>query len=484
MLHIRPMSDPWTPSYRRPCAPAVALLGLAAAVAAACAPSSHPVYDFVVLVTDDQNVDTTRFMPILRERLAAEGTTFRNAFVTVTACCPSRASILRGQYPQNHGVWVNEGPQGGFQMFRREGLDRSTLAVWLSAVGYRTGLAGKYFNSYPRKLYVPPGWTYWLPFWHTGYEQYGIFDEGTRYEYGGQEPGRYYSTDVLAERAVSFIEKSVAEGKPFLLYLVPYAVHKPSYPALRHQGLFADQRAPRTPNFNEADVSDKPGWVARHELIDEKGIAEIDALYRNQLEALQSVDEMVGAILDVLERTGRLERTFFFYSSDSGFRHGQHRLHDNKRGPYEESIRTPFIVRGPGVAPGVERDEMVLHTDIAPTVAVLARAEPQHVLDGRSLVPLLLGGADPPPAWRRNFLVRSRNQPAHGYSALRMEHSLFVRYGTGEREYYDLREDPYQLENRAASLEPARLRRLEAHLDAFEACAGQACRDLERLALD
>ena len=120
--------------------------------------------NIVLILTDDLDARSLEFMPNVAELLGRQGTTFANAFVTTPLCCPSRASILRGQYAHNHGVLGNGRESGGFDAFSRFGQDQSTIATWLQAAGYRTALVGKYLNGYAEGVmpYVPPGWDEWF----------------------------------------------------------------------------------------------------------------------------------------------------------------------------------------------------------------------------------------------------------------------------------------------------------------------------------
>jgi len=120
--------------------------------------------NIILITTDDQPYHTLEYMPVVMERLVGRGVTFNNGFVTTPACCPSRASILTGQYARNHNVLTNKLPKGGAQKFN----DESTLATWLQAAGYKTSLIGKYLNEYADLgTYIPPGWDEWYAFSET-----------------------------------------------------------------------------------------------------------------------------------------------------------------------------------------------------------------------------------------------------------------------------------------------------------------------------
>src|SRR6185295_6488695 len=242
--------------------------------------------------------------------------------------------------------------------------------------GYRTALIGKYLNEYPDSdapSYVPPGWDEWVvPAGGAPYTQfdYTLNLNGSLVEHAGT-PADYLG-DVLSRQARNFVTKASADGVPFFLYLTPYSPHKPCTAAPRHAGLFSKVKAPRTPSFNEADVSDKPEGIREKALLTKGDIALLDSLYRRRLQSLQSVDEAVAALITTLEKAGQLDNTFIIFTSDNGFHIGQHRLLGSKYTPYEEDIRIPLIVRGPGVPAGAKAKALVENVDLAPTIAQLA----------------------------------------------------------------------------------------------------------------
>jgi N-acetylglucosamine-6-sulfatase len=478
--------------------------------------------NIIVIVTDDLDARSVACMRNVQTLLAEEGVTFANAFVTTPLCCPSRASILRGQYAHSHGVLNNTGDNGGFPAFYRLDDEESTVATWLQDAGYRTALAGKYLNRYPKgaaESHVPPGWDEWSAFASSDedeggsyYSGYALNEDGRIVVYG-QQPSAY-STDVLAARATDFVARTSAAGGPFFLYIAPYAPHGPSTPASRHTEAFSDLQAPRVPSFDEADVDDKPAWVQALPPLNDEQIALLDDRYRQRLRSLLAVDEMVASLVETLGAAGTLDNTYIVFTSDNGYHLGEHGIPIGKQSPYDESLRVPLIVRGPGVAAGAVVDSMALNIDLAPTFAELAGTSAAGFVDGRSLVPLLDG--DPPAAWRHGFLVEhyGRTLPSEWgttepvaveeatqdeeleeadgdevtgitpvgsppYLGIRTEQYLYVEYASGERELYDMQADPYQLQNLAATADPALLADLAAGLDHLRLCAGADCRGTE-----
>ena len=439
--------------------------------------------NIVFVLTDDMNVSDLRYMPKTRRLLADRGARFTNAFVTNSLCCPSRATILRGQYSHNHLVWGNFLPIGGFQKFRDLGREKSTVATWLNRAGYDTVLIGKYLNGYDDTTHVPPGWDRWhayLGYYEASPNTYRINENGRINSY---DRSRIHDTDLFARKAARFL-RNTEGGAPFFLYLSTNAPHTPAYVPQRHRGMFSDTPLPRPPSFDEPVVLDKPAWVREKPRLTQGRVDLLRELYRKRLRSLQSVDEMVGRLVNVLRDTGELSDTYIVFTSDNGYHLGEHRL-EAKATPYEEAIGVPLLVRGPGVPRGVSRSKIALNNDFAPTFADLAGVRPPGFVDGRSLGPLLSAG---PPTWRRSaFLVEHRRSRHEGpfarlvpnYHAVRTANHLYVEYRTGERELYDLGDDPYELRSRHRSASSELNRRLASRLDELRGCAADGCRRAE-----
>jgi arylsulfatase A-like enzyme len=488
-----------SPARLRPVALAAFVLGLSQNLGPVSATPMMPGQPNIVLImTDDEDVAIHEFMPKTKALLENRGARFDNFFVTYSFCCPSRASILRGQYPHNTHIVGNELPWGGFEKFRQLGLEESTVATWLQAAGYHTAMIGKYLNRYvPERDGVPPGWDQWYVGGnaHPSYD-YTLNENGRVVAYGN-EPQDYLN-DVLTAKAVQVIHQASAAGQPFFVYVLPYTPHSPSVAAPRHEGMFADAALPRSPAFDEADVSDKPDFVHRIPPLGREQIGRLEQEYQRRLRSLQAIDDMVERIVGALEATHELEHTYVIYSSDNGFHLGEHRLPAGKDFVYEEDIRVPAIVRGPGVPAGQRIEAMVLNGDFAPTFAEIAGIEAPGFVDGRSFLPLF---EHPGQAWRESFLIERRqleNQyvdlaerlgmvpdeidQAAQYDAIRTREWIYAEYGTGERELYDLARDPHQLDNVVESADPALVAALAARLAELRTCGGAKCRELEDLA--
>jgi N-acetylglucosamine-6-sulfatase len=446
--------------------------------------------NFVVIVVDDLDSGSLSYMPAVNRLLVKRGATFSRFFVTTPLCCPSRASILLGQYAHNHRVLRNTGDDAGFTAFHESGDESDTIASELDAAGYETALIGKYLNGYPsprqESSYVPPGWDFWVA--GVGHDAYNSFNydlnvNGEIVHHG--DDARDYMTDVLAAHALDFLDQSAGANQPFFLYLTPYAPHSPSTPSPRHQGMFAGESAPRTPAFNERNIRDKPDWVQSSQLSKER-IARIDSGYRQRLESLMAVDEMIDVVVQRLDERGALANTYFFFLSDNGYFLGEYRLPHGKDAPYDAASQVPLIVRGPGIGEGSSVDKIALNIDLFPTIAELAGIATPPLVDGRSLVPLIMGGER---KWRDVALIEGFGKETESnegaetstppFRALRSEEILFAEYETGEHELYNLRKDPYQIANIAREAPKSLLRDYSRRLNALATCAGSECARLE-----
>jgi arylsulfatase A-like enzyme len=451
-------------------------------------PSKKP--NLVLVVTDDLDVRSLAVLPRLRALLADKGTTFTNAFVTTTTCCPSRASILRGQYAHNHQVRTNELPDGGFQKFYDLGLESSTIATWLQDAGYKTVLIGKYLNDYPRNLplrYVPPGWDEWyarLP--SQIYFNFRLNENGKIVQYGDRPDD--YLTDVQTKIAVDFIKRHVSGDQPFFMYLTPTAPHNevvwpsgaaiPPIPAPRQANEFAGVTAPRFPSFNEAMIADKPSWLRQLPLLDSAAIGLVDEYYRKRLQSMLAIEDMMEKIIATLDTSGAMANTYIFFTSDNGFHLGEHRLPPQKGTPYEEDTRVPLIVRGAGVPAGRILDQIALNIDLAPTLAELAGVPAPNFVDGRSLVPLLSGNFKRMQDWRQAFLVEFwelPNLPFPTYKAIRTADCKYVESSLDDRELYELLDDSFELNNLHQTADPQLLAKLSSELNKLSQCAGDSC---------
>jgi len=483
--------------------------------------SADPRPNVVVILTDDLDVGLLQTMldldlaPNIEQYLVREGTTFKNSFVANSLCCPSRATMLTGQYSHNNGVF-GAGPleeHGGVDALD----DISTLATWLHASGYRTGHVGKYLNGYGARLdqttpafqqtYVPPGWDHWQALVGAGtYRMFKFIINDTRdgvqqmASYSG-ETAENYQTTVLTRRAVSFIEEAQELGTPFYLQVMTLAPHAEINAEHDERWDFIIRPDPQ----DEIDKADKlamirsvtppflddpswdfitpesPSYVRRRAMTDlETG--NLTRFYRERLAAMLAVDDMVGDVVQTLTDRGILDNTVIVFTSDNGWVWGQHRL-VGKQLAYDEAIRVPLYIRMPTrVRRTVLR--MVVNADLAPTIAELTGSAADLWIDGRSLVPFLTDDAPVVP-WRRRLLVEHWAQTSHipTYAALRTRRYLYVDYfdsSPAAGELYDLDADPFELTNLYAAPEYQNVgRTLAGQLAAMRGCALGSCQQIE-----
>ena len=437
--------------------------------------------NFVFILADDMSKADLRYLPRTVSLLGDGGMTFENGFVSNPLCCPSRATIMRGQYAHNTGVWSNKAKDGGGRpAYENNGLEQDNIATRFDDAGYRTALMGKYLQggSDQGNTYVPPGWDRWFGVNSFKYFDYNVNDSGTLTHFGRSDHD--YVTDVLMRRTKAFIGTSVAQGKPFFAYVAPGAPHSPAVAARRHRHLYDGELAPRPPSFNELDVSDKPAHISSRPLLTPEREAVIDRRHEKRAETLAAVDELVEGVVGRLQEAGALETTYIVFTSDNGWAEGEHRRPRGKANPYEEDIRAPLLFRGPGIPPGSISNELVLNTDYLPTFTDLAGIPVPDYVDGRSLRPLLeessIGG------WRDAILVEGRQgtwaNAAPSHSGIRTAEGMkYVEYDDGFRELYDLSVDPYELANSHYVTPPPPL--LVARLALLKACSGEDCRDAE-----
>jgi arylsulfatase A-like enzyme len=438
-----------------------ALLHVVGAVGAVSASTAEPAsrakhadrrLNVVVILSDDERSDGTVVMKNVQKLLADHGVTFTDMHVTTSMCGPSRASILTGQYAHHTGVLDNFGPHS-YPAFKA-GDESHDLGVWMHRAGYETGLVGKYVNSYTDRFVhhaVPPGWDDWqvmdsIPM--EAYYNYSINDNGHLEHYGNKPSD--YSTTVLTNKAVRFIHRA---RHPFFLYFAPVAPHLPAIPAKRDQGKLENIAPLHDPAFNQRNVGKEPWRFWHKDLLSAAAQLYINHVRIRQEESLLALDRSVRSVVRALRARHELKRTVILYTSDNGFLWGEHRL-GGKIWPFEESTHVPLIVRAPWTTTAKRNNKPVLNIDLASTISALAGIKPGLPQDGHSLVPFLHGKH---PRWRhgwleeylgKNMLHRSGPPP---YVAVQTRRNLYVKYRNGWRELYNLKKDPWELNNLAGN---------------------------------
>jgi len=448
--------------------------------------SENPPPNIIFILTDDLDFSLMPYMENTNKLIGQEGTTFTNYFVTSSACCPSRASTLRGQYPHNTTILENS---PGFEQFYRNGKDEDTIATWMKSAGYKNSYLGKYMNLYPagvKRSYISPGWADWHVFLYENaphfYFAYTMNENGKLVRC--HKKAEEYSTDVIREKSVEFIKAKIKKGSPFFIFISVYAPHGPSIPAPRHSGLFKDLEYPQSPSFHEEDTSDKPSII--RDLRKTGGLfeaGEANNLFIRRVQSMQAVDELVAELVHLLEQNGQLDNTYIFFTSDNGFHMGEHSLPSGKMLAYEEDIHVPLLVRGPGIQPGTTITQITANIDIAPSIAELAGERAAEYIDGRSFVPFFSSPSEEGTEWRKALLIETGNLEgvSHGvsYRGIRSEKFIYVEYESGELEFYDLITDLYELNNIAQNLDAETLSILHSWLEQLKTCRADDCRIAE-----
>ncbi len=455
--------------------------------------------NIVFVLTDDLSWDLVRYMSRVRA-LQRQGLTFRDYFVSDSLCCPSRASIFTGDFPHDTGVFTNTNGGGGINAFWSHHDERKVFNLALYKAGYRTAMMGKYLNGYLEgggrspvpATYVPAGWNEWdVAGWGYPEYNYTLNQDGTLHRYGSA-PGDYL-TNVLTRLGVRFVNHAASGRRPFFLELSTFTPHFPYTPAPRDAHRFSGLTAPHPPNWNRLPTN-PPKWLQGHKPLSPSKISRIGRAFRRRVQDVQSIDRLIAAIEHAVAADHLARRTYIVFSSDNGYHTGEYRLLPGKLTAFDTDIHVPLIVAGPGIHQGSTTRGMAENVDLAKTFTGLAHT--RYSCDGHSLIPLLTGGTVPR-GWRDAILVEhrgptfDRDDPDHQnynsgnpttYEALRTQDFLYVEYQDGEREFYDLRDDPYELRNDAPHLPPAGLARLHTALLRLRNChTGPSCWRAEHL---
>ena len=432
----------------------------------------------IVLINLD-DADREMFRPqILAERfpninaIATAGTTFTNFHVTTPLCGPSRACLLRGQYAHALEHRTNEvgkadtrGFVGDFKSFFEMGYYDDDFGRWMKDAGYRTMFVGKYINYVKGVSGVPVGWD---DFYRSqGSKYYGTrrFTNRTNPDGEGEVlPDGVYRTNAEAADVVQLIQDHETTEQPLFVYFAPYGPHSEG----KADGGMIDNAdteiwpnivQPEDADFDEVDISDKPEAFSQLPPLSD-GIKErlrID--YRDRMLATKSVDRAIGAIVKALKVTGRYENTYIMVTSDNGYSLGHHRI-SGKGNTMTLSSHVPMIVCGPGVPINQTANHLLAHIDIAPTCLNLAGAPMKPFFDGKSFAPLLESGPKlKEETWRDSILIENwqsrrflQYRLKTTFCQLRMYDSVYTEWADGSREFYDLSNDPLELENKATTL--------------------------------
>ena len=498
--------------------------------------------NILVVMTDDMSYDDLKFMPHVQKLLADKGTSFSDAVDSFPLCCPSRATFISGQYAHNHGVIGNFWPYGWYGMKDRKNI----LPAWIDKAGYETALIGKWLNGYGAKDghgEIPAGFDIWrglldvsaydyfnfvmnqdgkLKTWGDSAFAKGLVEfanievipnpgglQGVLaklhevfgnppYDYWGKHRPRDYSPDVTGKVTEQIIRKQGDSKKPFFVWWAPAAPHREDVsttlmgragrdprPPQRYSKEVSKFKLPHPPNFNEADFSDKSSHL--QQTAPELSQAQIDQLqldYEGRAGSMMAVDDHVARMVKILKSTDQLKDTTIVFVSDNGWLEGEHRIPGDKYLPYEESLKVPLIIRGPGIPKGQTVHGQVSNIDFAPTLVDLAGAKAGRTMDGVSLMPTIKDPSKvpnraieieaPAPLFAGDIPQNAWDRP---YSGVRTDRYTFVIWTeTGEHELYDRKKDPFELNNVA---ETPRYRGIEAKLGRklvkLDTCKGKSC---------
>lgn len=426
--------------------------------------------NFLVVTVDDQTLEQfdSRVMPRTTRFFRRHGTTFENALATPPLCCPARAGFLTGQYPQNHGVVTND---NGYSLLQDK---ENVLPAWLDRAGYRTALVGKYLNGYPALSGVAaPGWDDFIASGDVlGYRDFQVSVNAELRTFGAD----HYSTTVDAHAAEEVVSSAADENEPFFIWLTLNAPHTvpdgeaPCSGVRAQPETRADYRAVKDlkleggPALEERDISDKGRWVQQKGRLSQD-IPRLTKSWVCALAALRSVDRSFAELVSKLRESGELGSTLVAYTSDNGLFYGEHGIPDDKQLPYDPALRVPLAIAPPATSdpePPQTAPALVSNVDLAPTLLDYAGVKPCiarnecRLLDGRSLQPLLAGKK---PDWVRGRAIPVTLDADFEYEGFRTQNRLFFeltrdRIGVlpcPEAEFYDLKADPFELENKLGS---------------------------------
>ncbi|RDW68702.1 sulfatase family protein [Aspergillus mulundensis] len=484
--------------------------------------------NFVFIITDDQDLklDSIDYMPLLSKHIKQKGTFFSNHFVTTALCCPSRVSLWTGRQAHNTNVTDVSPPYGGYPKFVDRGFNENFLPVWLQSAGYDTYYTGKLLNAHTVDNYHSP---YVNGFTGSDFllDPFTYSYLNSTYQRNRDEPVSYegrHTVEVITEKALGFLEDGLNGDRPFFLTVAPVAPHSnvdvsalgkghsptvmtEPIPLDRHKDLFSDVKVPRTSHFNPDEPSGA-SWIKTLPQQNKSTIEYHDHFYRQRLRALQGVDELVDSIVTRLEGSGQLDNTYIIYTSDNGYHIGQHRLPPGKACGFEEDIRVPLFIRGPGVPEDEVETAVTTHIDLAPTIFGLAEIPLREDFDGTPIpLPSSVGSNAVSirhehvtvEYWGNSYLEGERgalSNPANlpffnnnTYKSVRIigeGYNLYYSvWCSNEHELYDLITDPYQLNNLFTSKEQASeifgypllqvISRLDSILLVLKSCKGATC---------
>ena len=503
--------------------------------AAFLAEASRP--NIVIILTDDQDVEmnSLSYMPKLQSLLINEGAIFNNFYAHIPVCCPSRSSLYSGQYQHNMHVTGNSIESNCSSISWQQNSEKNAFVTYLQKSGYVTSFAGKYLNDYGAPsvggvAHVPDGWTNWQGLvGNSIYYNYVMSNNGVAERHGNVYPQDYLPL-VILNKTLSFIDENADKGAPLFTYVSLPSCHGPQEAEPKYQTLFPDAKAPRTPAFN-ASVPNAH-WLQAVKAVypyDDNSAAFSDLVFRRRIQTLQTVDDIVEALVEKFTSIGQIDNTYFYYSADNGYHTGHFGFIYDKRQPWETDTHLPFIVRGPGVKKGSAIDAMTSMPDLAASILDVAGVALPPQFDGTSVMPYLAeiaaeedekvkvdtiaptprlmvlieytgeGGSDGgpcaptlgqpifcgrdgnytlPPFFYGNPLCVCQDSTNNTYTCLRyksdQENYRYCKFvdDIGRREYVDYIADPYELKNIEATIPQSRKDAMDGRIAALRSCQG------------
>ncbi|CAO1613028.1 unnamed protein product [Sympodiomycopsis kandeliae] len=505
--------------------------------------NSRPNIIYILSDDHDYFTATEEYMPETYKHLVSHGRKYSHFYTPMSICCPSRVGFLRSQHGHNHNVTDVQAPFGGWDLFYERGYQNDNLATWLRDAGYKTYYTGKLMNGNtvsnardkPVTKLFDESAVLLDPFTYSYYN--------SAISWNGQAPQRYpfnYSTDLIKEIGIDYLHQAAQSEEPFFLGIAPIGPHslidsphgktgfENPIPAKRHLHLYSDVVIPRSPNFNP-DVPSGANFVKKYTKLNQTVLDYNDEWHRDRLRSLKSVDDLVGQVIEQVKHLGLLDNTYIIYSSDNGFSTGgQHRRPPGKCLGYEEDIRVPAFIRGPGIEAGSVNHNTWSNIDLAASFAEIARATEKagYTVDGRIMDWAQHGRPkveqervdviEPQQLVPNSSVVASGHDATHHlsefwvndypegiyagqtytakYKTLRVreKHSsdknvdyAYTVWCNGERELYDMVQDPYQMNNLLGNISEyapltSKDHRLATRLDALtlslKDCSGQECR--------
>lgn len=444
------------------------------------APSS--IKPNVLMITaDDLAYEDLEYMPHVRSLLVDQGTTLTEAIAPTPICVPARASLLTGQYAHNHETVTVNGERGGYASMDHTG----TLPEAMQEAGYDTLFTGKYLNGYGldgTAKDVPPGWTDWRA--TIDMSTYNFLHP--RINHNGKPKAYHrYTTYVMRDQANEMISAPERADKPWYMWVNYVAPHHGGprekddpentgtpVPAAEDKHSFDGLELPDTPNMFRTPTDVPPNSPSRRSF-DAQKRAELRIAHQQRVESIQAVDRAVASHLHRLQASGQMDNTIVIFSSDNGYTTGGHNI-EGKLRHYQETLRIPVVMRGPGIPAGRSLSTGVGNPDLATTIMAVAGAVPGRSQDGVNIMPWLNAPAQdrviPLEAWR----VSDGNKQL--YSGIRFGDWTYARYPDGSEELYNMAEDPYQVRSLALLPEYADdLAELRALDKKYAKCAGDTC---------